>query len=177
MKVRRTASPHFSSREGQRIRMVVLHADASPNAKGSIAWMQDPQSQVSYHYLIDRTGGVFSLVDEADKAWHAGKSTWAEVPVIRGSVNHVSIGVCVSNAGDGERYRPIQYETVGRLVADICRRHNIPAHLIRGHNEVSPGRKTDPYKTFDWSDFWGWFGFYSHRGPDDTAEPQLKAVA
>ena len=34
----------------------------------------DPKFKVSCHYLINRKGGIFKLVDDLKIAWHAGKS-------------------------------------------------------------------------------------------------------
>jgi len=45
-----------------------------------------------------------------------------------------------------------QYDALKLLVADICRRNNIPLdrqHVI-GHEEYNP-RKNDPGELFDWS--------------------------
>jgi N-acetyl-anhydromuramyl-L-alanine amidase AmpD len=76
------------------------------------------------------------------------------------SVNPTSIGVAFANDGT-EPYRPAQYKAGARLVADICKRHQIPTHMIRGHYEVSPGRKTDPWKHFDWGEFYRLLGLFA----------------
>lgn len=172
----RSMSPHYNSRDGIYPQMVVLHADASKSAMSTVNWLKDPKSRVSYHYVIARTGLLYIVVEEDQRAWHAGRSTWPGVPIVRKSVNHAAIGVALSNRGDGEPYGDIQYEAAGYVVADICRRHHIPAHMIRGHYEVSPKRKSDPYKYFDWPEFWHWFGYYSHGdlGPQDIT---TRAVA
>jgi N-acetylmuramoyl-L-alanine amidase len=149
-------SPHRSSRFGAPIKLIVIHGDAGKSDGGTVAWIKDPKSQVSYHYLIGRAGGIYQFVPEEEKAWHAGKSTWPDCTV-GNSVNASSIGVAFANDGT-EQFKPEQYRAGAKLVAQISKRHNIPLHLIRGHLEVSPGRKTDPWQHFDWFTFFGELG-------------------
>lgn len=139
--------------------MIVVHADAGATEEGTLSWMQNPSSRVSYHYLVGRDGQVYQLVDEADRAWHAGKSRW-EGFTVDGSVNHTSVGVALANNGI-EQYRSLQYQAAGALLSDIITRYRIGLHLVRGHNEVSPGRKTDPYDHFDWGSLYKYIGLYA----------------
>lgn len=152
--VDKTGTPHSNSRGVFRPAMIVVHADAGQTEAGTISWILDPRSQVSYHWFVGRDGTVYKLVEESERAWHAGKSHWPGMDDDRGSVNSASIGVCFANSGT-EAYRDVQYEAGAELVAGICRRHGIGLDLIRGHNEVSPGRKTDPYPQFSWERFYG----------------------
>jgi hypothetical protein len=64
-------SPFFSSRNGERIRRIVMHSTTSRNVEGTIAWFQDPRAQVSAHYIIGRDGEIYQMVRDSDKAWHA----------------------------------------------------------------------------------------------------------
>lgn len=155
----KTGTAHKGSRGLFVPSMVVIHADAGKTEAGTISWILDPRSQVSYHYLVGRDGTVYRLVDEAERAWHAGKSSWPGMTDERGSVNSASIGVCLANDGT-EAYRDAQYEAAAQLVAEICHRYGITVDLIRGHNEVSPGRKTDPYATWRWEKFYGLLGMH-----------------
>lgn len=149
-------TPHQSSRGGKPVRLVVIHADAGKSDAGTVAWIKDPKSSVSYHYLVGRDGQVYQFVAETKRAWHAGDSRWpdctTEIPGRKPSVNDYSIGVAFANDGT-EAYQPAQYVTGAELVADICRRHKIAPANVVGHVDVSPGRKTDPYKHFDWPKF------------------------
>lgn len=154
-------SPHYSSRHGHSPQMIVVHGDAGTSDEGTIAWLQSPDSRVSYHYLVGRGGQVYRLVDEEDKAWHAGLSEWGSLTV-DGSVNPTSIGVAFANDGTGsEEYTDAQYEAGARLMAAICHRYDIPIRLIRGHREVSPDRKRDPWPWFGWERFFGRLGMYA----------------
>jgi N-acetyl-anhydromuramyl-L-alanine amidase AmpD len=138
--------------------MIVIHGDGGRTEAGTISWIESPQSNVSYHYLVGRDGTVYQFVDESERAWHSGISEWDGYS----GCNDISIGVSFANSGKGdEPYTDLQYERGAQLVAEICRRHKIPAHMIRGHFEVSPGRKTDPWSWFDWARFYSLFGMHS----------------
>lgn len=159
-------SPHRSSRNGHSVGMVVIHGDAGLTDAGTVSWITDGRSRVSYHYLVGRDGECYQFVPDALKAWHAGRSEWAGMTVVgnRGtpSVNDRSLGVALANDGSGsEQYQRVQYHAAAKLVASLCERHGIGLHLIRSHAEVSPGRKTDPWPWFDWPQFFGLLGMYA----------------
>jgi len=101
---------------------------------------------VSPHYLIDRNGNVFQLVEERNIAYHAGSG---KMPDGRININSFSIGIELINAktvGPNEA----QYLSLVKLVKSIKLRHEIK--YILGHNEIAPERKTDPWN-FDWQKF------------------------
>lgn len=147
-------SPNRGSREGRSVRMIVIHGDAGTSDAGTVSWLNDSASQVSYHFLIGREKN-HQLVPVEEKAWHAGKSAWVDV-TYKGSVNHGSIGVSFANNGT-EPYTEDQIRRGAKLCAGLCKAHSIPVHMIRGHYEVSPGRKTDPWPHFPWDAFWTHF--------------------
>jgi len=152
-------SPNRSSRRGTPIKMIVIHGDAGKTDGGTVAWIKDPASKVSYHYLVGRASGIYQFVPEEEKAWHAGTSAWTSCTV-GNSVNASSIGVSFANDSI-ELFRDAQIAAGAKLVAAICQRHAIPLHLIRSHAEVSPGRKTDPWAHFPWMLFWSELGLAS----------------
>ena len=153
MRIKQKPSPHHRSRGGSKPTMIVIHGDAGHSDAGTVSWVTNVVSKVSYHYLIGRDGTVYQFVPESEKAWHAGVSEF-KGETVGNSVNPFSIGVSFANDGLGnEAYRPIQYEVGGELVAAICKRHGIPLHRVTTHSVVSPGRKTDPWGWFDWSAF------------------------
>lgn len=148
-------SPNRSTRGGRKPTLVIIHGDAGRTDEGTLSWVQNKASQVSYHYLIGRDGQVYSIVPEAEKAWHAGLSKFHGEEV-GNSVNPISIGIAFANDGTGnEHYTEAQYAVGAELVADICKRHSIPVQRIRSHADVSPGRKKDPWPWFDWPRFIG----------------------
>ena len=63
--------------------------------EAALARLCDPASQVSAHYLIARDGEVFALVDEGDRAWHAGVSAWQGIR----DINSASVGIELDHPG------------------------------------------------------------------------------
>lgn len=62
--------PNFSSRGSQKITKIVNHYTVSRTADAAISWFLNPAAKVSAHYVIDRNGEIFQVVDPAKKAWH-----------------------------------------------------------------------------------------------------------
>lgn len=143
--VTRRKSPNQNARpDGAAISLVVLHADAGKSDQGTISWIQSPDSKVSYHYLIGRDGKVYQFVDDLEKAWHAGVSSFEGRPFC----NNYSLGVAFANDQKGEAFTDEQIDTGVELVADLCRTYDIPLKRITTHAAVSPGRKHDPGNKF-----------------------------
>jgi len=141
-------SPNFDERQ-QPISMIVLHYTGMPDAKGALDRLTSPESKVSAHYLIDEDGSIYALVDENDRAWHAGKSRWRNVS----DVNSASVGSEIVNPGHEFGYRPFPDEQIAALiplVASIKDRHAIGRGNVVGHSDVAPARKEDPGELFPW---------------------------
>lgn len=137
--------PHFNARPlGTGVSLIVLHADAAKSEAGTIAWLNDPASKVSYHYLIGRDGRVYSFVRDELRAWHAGISTFDGVA----NCNDYSIGVSFSNDQKGELFPTAQVDAGVALCAVLCNRHAIGVSRITTHSAISPGRKFDPGPLF-----------------------------
>ena len=145
-----TPSPNFGPRRnGPLVDLLVLHYTGMASAAEALARLCDPAAEVSAHYLIDEDGTVHALVDEAMRAWHAGRGWW------RGEtdVNSRSIGIELVNPGHEFGYRPFpatQIAALTALAAGILARHPIPPRNVVGHADVAPGRKRDPGELFPW---------------------------
>ncbi|MCZ6605748.1 MAG: N-acetylmuramoyl-L-alanine amidase [Alphaproteobacteria bacterium] len=141
-------SPNHDARSGS-VDMLVLHYTGMETAEAALAWMRDPASQVSAHYLVDEAGTVTRLVDEAQRAWHAGTAAWRH----HRDINARSIGIELANPGHEFGYRNFpatQITTVEELARNILDRHAIPARNVVGHADVAPARKADPGERFPW---------------------------
>lgn len=150
---RLAASPNYNSRpDGVRVTAIVLHADASGRIESSLDWCRRPDSKVSYHIMVGRSGTVFSLVHPLYRAWHCGVSELDGVP----DVNDYSVGVCLSNRNDGEPYPPAQVMEAADVCVALCKHYGITTDRIVTHAAVARpvGRKTDP-KGLDMSSFRG----------------------
>jgi AmpD protein len=103
----------------------------------------------SAHALIRRDGQIVQYVPFGERAWHAGKSAYQGRP----GCNDFSIGVELEGA-DGTPYTDAQYEALTALTAALLACYaSLSAQAITGHSDVAPGRKTDPWPTFDWPRF------------------------
>jgi len=141
-------SPNFDERTLP-ISMIVLHYTGMQDARSAIDRLRDPEAKVSAHYVVGEDGKVLQLVDEADRAWHAGKSHWRDID----DVNSASVGIEIVNPGHDWGYTPFpdaQIASVVRLVADIKDRWKITRGNIVGHSDVAPVRKRDPGELFPW---------------------------
>lgn len=143
-------SPNFGPRrETLRPDMIVLHYTGMETGAAAEAWLCDPASEVSAHYLVHENGRTVQMVRESDRAWHAGKSSW------RGQtdINSCSIGIEIVNRGHFLGYPAFpkrQIEAVIRLCAGIVGRHAIPPERVLAHSDIAPGRKIDPGEKFPW---------------------------
>lgn len=131
------------------VTMIVLHYTGMSDAAAALRRLCDPAAKVSSHYLIAEDGQVVQLVDEARRAWHAGKAHWRGID----DVNSASIGIELANPGHEFGYRPFpeaQMEALLPLMSEIVGRHGVTRGNIVGHADVAPRRKQDPGELFDW---------------------------
>ncbi|WP_225413614.1 peptidoglycan recognition protein family protein [Stigmatella hybrida] len=144
-------SPNFNERGGKDIDTIVMHHTASNNGAGDLAHMRNPASEVSAHYMVDRDGKIYQLVNDSKRAWHAGKGELHGVPT---DVNGRSIGIEIVNDGSGKTpFTEAQYKALHQLVGYLKQEHNVPTKNVVGHKDVAvpKGRKSDPAPNFDWS--------------------------
>lgn len=168
MKIDQIPSPNFNARaDGTSVRYIVLHYTGMPTAAEALKRMIDPTSQVSAHYMIDEDGVITQMVDEAKRAWHAGKSCW------RGErdINSASIGIELVNPGHAFGYVPFaqgQIIALEMLLQSIIERHALPADCLLAHSDVAPDRKEDPGELFPWRDLAAkGFGLWPAPSPED----------
>lgn len=138
--------------QGSRVETLIIHYTALdfPTSLRVLT-----QQEVSSHYLVDiDPPTIYRLVDESQRANHAGVSFWGR----RHMLNPSSIGIEIVNLGyrdtpEGRQYfpyPPAQIDAVVALVRDIVKRHRIPPERVLGHSDIAPGRKPDPGPLFPW---------------------------
>lgn len=132
------------------IDVLVIHYTGMMPTTRARDWLCDPASQVSAHYLLDEDGTIWRIVEEEDRAWHAGVGCW------RGwrDINSRSIGIELSNPGHDYGYRQFPDAQIAALIGlagDILTRHPIPAHNVVAHSDIAPDRKIDPGELFPWA--------------------------
>lgn len=114
--------------------------------------------RVSAHLFIDRRGAPTQFVSFDRRAWHAGSSSYRG----RSRCNDFSIGVELEGA-DHVPYENAQYATLTGVVAALLARYpRLSLDAVVGHQEIAPGRKSDPGPAFDWRRFYD--GCYARVG-------------
>jgi AmpD protein len=102
---------------------------------------------VSAHLFIDRMGRTTQFVPFDERAWHAGVSAWRG----REGCNDFAIGIELEGVDD-RAYTQAQYRRLGKVLEALLGRYpRLSRAAIVGHQEVAPGRKSDPGPAFDWS--------------------------
>jgi N-acetylmuramoyl-L-alanine amidase len=144
--IRHRASPNLGPRrDGLRPELVVLHYTEMTSADAALDRLCDPCAQVSAHYLIGRDGTVWQLVDEAQRAWHAGAGMWRR----REDVNSRSIGIELDNDGTSP-FAAALMRSLETLLPGVLTRWAIPPAGVIAHSDMAPDRKVDPGPRFDW---------------------------
>ena len=102
------------------------------------------QRKKLYHYLVDRFGRAYRLVDEASKANHAGHSVWSNGGHVYMNLNHAFLGVSFETRWEGGKALPItqaQFAT-GRNLSDFLRqRYEIRPEMCVTHGLTSVNPK------------------------------------
>ncbi|AKA25130.1 N-acetylmuramoyl-L-alanine amidase [Pseudomonas chlororaphis] len=145
--------------KNNRIRFLVLHYTALDEEKSLEVLTRS--ELVSANYLIPEEPKAHKglpvahqLVDDHDRAWHAGVSQWKN----RSNLNDTSLGIEIVNAGWdqdsgqllGTPYGERQTELLISLARDLIEKYDIQPTDIVGHSDIAPGRKFDPGPHFPW---------------------------
>ena len=102
--------------------------------------------RVSAHLLVGRSGAITQFVPFDRRAWHAGVSCWRG----RRHCNDFSVGIELEGTDDSS-YTDAQYVVLGQILDALTARYpRLDRSALAGHNEIAPGRKTDPGPHFDW---------------------------
>jgi AmpD protein len=130
-------SPNFGPGANERLGVLFHHSELA--FAETIARMQDPASQVSYHCLIGLDGTRCTLVQDSGVAWHAGQSRFLG----RTRCNDFLLGVAFE--GDTAR-APLTGPQLASAL-EWLRARWVPLGWNLGrmadHRQVSPGRKRD----------------------------------
>ena len=139
--------------QDSRVQYIVLHYTSSDVNRSLKVLTQEP---VSSHYLIaEQPATIYRLVDENQRAWHAGNSEWQG----RTWLNSSSIGIEMVNRGytlnavgqkEWHAWSEPQIDALVLLLKDIMQRHDLTASSVVGHSDIAPQRKVDPGPLFPW---------------------------
>jgi len=162
---RQVLSPHCDARPGGAVpELIVVHGISLPPGDYGGPYIEQmfagnlpvaahpyfatiPPGRVSAHALVRRDGQVVQFVPFGARAWHAGVSSWQG----RDACNDYSVGIELEGSDDAP-YEAAQYESLARLIAALCAAYpTLARERVVGHDEIAPGRKTDPGAAFDWA--------------------------
>jgi AmpD protein len=158
-------SPNFNERpENTKISLIVIHSiSLPPNVYGNNYvedffmnkliisdhdYFQEIQDmRVSSHLYIKRTGEIIQFVPFNKKAWHAGLSSYMNEE----NCNEFSIGIELEGYHT-EKYTNHQYKSLLEVSKALINTYkDLNKDNIVGHSDISPGRKEDPGKYFEWN--------------------------
>ena len=164
-----------SANYSHRVKFLVMHYTAIDYEKSMRVLVED--GGLSAHYLLPESNDasysedelkIIQLVDEHDRAWHAGRSYWQG----REDLNDQSIGIEIVNVptchypevkadvqleNDSTKlcifpdYDAKQMALLIELSKGILERNpDIGPTQVVGHSDIAPSRKNDPGPRFPW---------------------------
>ena len=155
---------------------IVIHYTAGPSVSSAVNTFKDPSVKASAHIVIDRDGSITQLIPFNKIGWHAGESAWYDrtglnnysigIEIVNagrlektGSVWRSWFGktfeendvLCAVHRNEDHEswwhtYTEQQIVAVHELCREIMGIYDIK-HIL-GHEEISPGRKSDPGPAF-----------------------------
>jgi hypothetical protein len=125
-----------------------------------------------YHYVIDRFGRVYRVVEEEAKANHAGHSVWADGGRVYLNLNHAFLAVSFETRWEGGQALPITQAqfAAGRNLSDYLRqRYEITPGMCVTHGltSVNPKKRLIGHH-LDWA---RGFPFEAFGLPDQYRRP------
>ncbi|MFC6733295.1 N-acetylmuramoyl-L-alanine amidase [Haladaptatus sp. DYSN1] len=110
-----------TSRTAADIDWVVVHTIEGSDETG-ISVFQDPDSNVSAHYVVGDDGYQAQCVYDEDEAWHAGNSDY----------NAQSIGIEHGGYASQSSFPDVQYQASAEICAYVCDAYDIPKEHVAG---------------------------------------------
>ena len=116
------------------------------DCSSDLSFIDLAELQVSAHCVIRRDGEIEQYVSFIKRAWHAGLSSFNDVP----NCNDYSVGIELEGT-DKTIYSEAQYQSLARLTKDLLQTYpTITQQSIVGHSDIAPQRKKDPGEQFAW---------------------------
>ena len=144
-------SPNYNYRKKDFFpQYIIIHYTAMRSYIEAINYLCNKKNKVSSHFLINKLGKIYYLVDVNLRAWHAGNSKWKK----NTDLNSSSIGIEIDNSGhhlDFEAYTTDQLKSLNKLLNYLLTTYQISESNILGHSDIAPYRKIDPGEKFPWN--------------------------
>ncbi|MFM2123604.1 MAG: hypothetical protein RL328_55, partial [Acidobacteriota bacterium] len=124
----------------------------------------------SYHYLIDRFGRVYRVVEESDAANHAGFSVWSDDQGVYVNLNDSFLGVAFEGStNQREQITAAQVSSARALTELLRERYGIAAENCVTHAQVSVNPMN--MKLANHTDWAREFPFAALNLPDNYTRP------
>lgn len=165
-----------------RPRFLIMHYTAGIGAGGAISWLCDPQAKASAHFVIARAdGAVTQLVDGNRVAWHAGQSAWNGLQGLNQHSIGIELDNAGKLRREGGKWvnwakravpddevvelthkqetTPAGWHTYSAVQIESAIEVALALHAayrfedILGHEDIAPGRKSDPGPAFPLASF------------------------
>jgi len=117
---------------------IILHHSAG-SYSGTVAWIMNRESKVSYHCVVSETGERTVLVPDNVQAWHAGVSSFNG----KSSCNSFMLGVSVSGDTNKRELTDDEALSVAQWCVRKMKAYNFGIDQITTHRHVAPNRKND----------------------------------
>jgi N-acetylmuramoyl-L-alanine amidase len=155
---------------------LVFHYTSGRSAQESIDWLCNPQAKASAHLVVARDGSITQLVPFNVVAWHAGVSNWEGLSGLNHYSIGIEMDNAgrLTKVGDVYRawfqteykvdeviqathkfehtpaywqaYTEVQISTALDLASILVKTYGLKD--IIGHEDIAPGRKSDPGPAF-----------------------------
>ncbi len=122
-----------------------------------------------YHFVIDRFGRVYRVVEEGDAANHAGWSIWADPRRSYVGLNQTFLGVAFEAETAADAVTSAQLQAGRTLTAMLRSKHKIPAANCVTHGQVSVNPHN--FRVGHHTDWGGAFPFTEVGLPDNYRLP------
>lgn len=162
-------------------RYLIMHYTAGASAEQSVKWLTSSQAQASAHIVLGRDASITQLVPFNVVAWHAGVSSWKGLKGLNSysiGIELDNAGPLQRNADQwvswfGQKYpneqvieaihkfeqtprgwllyTPEQIYTALELAQVLKETYKLED--ILGHEDIAPGRKSDPGPAFPMETF------------------------
>lgn len=157
-------------------RYLVMHFTAG-GYSGAVEWLCNPTAKASAHLVIGENGEITQLAPFDRQTWHAGRSQWRDVVGLNSCSIGIELANYGQLSGSRGRYRfagkvivpddrvvearhanggpVVPWHTYPEKQMQVARAVARALHAeygfedVLGHDQIAPGRKTDPGPLFD----------------------------
>lgn len=127
---------------------VIIHHTATNGLNEVLQEFTKPGGrEASSHYVINKDGKVYHMLNDLLRSHHAGDSKWGNTT----DLNSSSIGIEIVNNGK-EAFTREQMTSLLILLERLKIQYRIPVANFIGHGDIAPGRKADPSAKFSWKE-------------------------